>query len=221
MRQFLYLVIFIGGVFALLNPAPASAAATCANIRCASGSCIDTPSGPTCQPHRLTCASTLCIQGTICTETSTGPVCKPQSQTPIQPAPPVYSGGSDGCYLVKDYSYGHAFNRRVCPPRRAVTPRNHYRPHYNMHRRNDYGHRYNNRYPRYGSPRHYTPPAPTPAPQPNPGNGMVCPQHYAPVCAQKAVQCVRAPCPAVKQTFGNSCMASAQGYSVLYNGTCR
>lgn len=34
-----------------------------------------------------------------------------------------------------------------------------------------------------------------------------CAEIYAPVCASVQVQCVKAPCYPVKQTFGNSCEA--------------
>jgi len=40
----------------------------------------------------------------------------------------------------------------------------------------------------------------------NEGN-MACIALYKPVCASVQVQCVRAPCPPIKQTFGNSCEA--------------
>jgi hypothetical protein len=35
----------------------------------------------------------------------------------------------------------------------------------------------------------------------------VCNQIYDPVCASINVQCLKAPCPTIKQTFGNACEA--------------
>lgn len=35
----------------------------------------------------------------------------------------------------------------------------------------------------------------------------MCTMEYAPVCAEVQVQCVKAPCFPVKQTFGNTCSA--------------
>lgn len=233
MRVLLYFLAGVGAVLTLSLAVPSVSASsiTCANVRCAGGTCVDTPTGPVCQPQRLTCANMLCPQGKVCKETSSGPVCQPKKYPPIEPpATPPYQGSSDGCKLVKHYSYGQAYYRRVCSPKPVVQP-GYYNHHYypRRPRRHPYGYGYNHHYPRYGYPRYYPPrrpytppaPTPTPAPNPDPGNGMVCTQQYAPVCAQKQVQCFRAPCPPVKQTFSNSCMASAQGYSVLYNGTCR
>lgn len=37
----------------------------------------------------------------------------------------------------------------------------------------------------------------------------ICTMEYAPVCGSVQVQCIKAPCNPVKQTFGNSCMAKA------------
>lgn len=37
--------------------------------------------------------------------------------------------------------------------------------------------------------------------------GDVCAEIYEPVCAEVQVQCFRAPCPPIKQTFSNSCEA--------------
>jgi len=63
-------------------------------------------------------------------------------------------------------------------------------------------------------------PEPMPTPNSRPKEPIACPMVYDPVCAQKIVQCVRAPCPPVRQTFSNSCVAKADGYTVLYQGTC-
>lgn len=48
----------------------------------------------------------------------------------------------------------------------------------------------------------------------------VCPAIYAPVCASHQVQCVKAPCYPVYQTYGNSCEAGAQDAAVIHQGEC-
>jgi len=65
-------------------------------------------------------------------------------------------------------------------------------------------------------------PWPTPNPRPTPPikESIACPMIYAPICGEKIVQCFRAPCPPLRQTFSNSCVASAEGYTVLYKGEC-
>ncbi len=211
--------------------APSAEAATCANVRCASGSCIDTPGGPVCQANRLTCASTLCVQGTTCVETARGPTCqantsppkmsppyghtnppsgpyvhpRPENRPYVRPQPRPYvrphvqprpSSSAQSCRLVRTSQYGQSFYRRICEPIRSYAPRRPYTP-----PKTYYGQR----------------PVPIPIPRPD----AVCPQIYAPVCAQKQVQCFRAPCPPVKQTFGNSCEAGNAGYTIIQNGTCR
>ncbi|MFW5704263.1 MAG: hypothetical protein ACOCXG_00325 [Nanoarchaeota archaeon] len=47
-----------------------------------------------------------------------------------------------------------------------------------------------------------------------------CTMEYAPVCASVQVQCVRAPCPPINQTFSNACMAKTKDATVLYKGEC-
>lgn len=37
----------------------------------------------------------------------------------------------------------------------------------------------------------------------------ICTMEYAPVCASVQVQCIKAPCPAIEQTFGNKCQMNA------------
>ena len=49
---------------------------------------------------------------------------------------------------------------------------------------------------------------------------IACTMEYAPVCALVQVQCIRAPCNPVEQTFGNKCMADAQDANILYEGEC-
>lgn len=48
----------------------------------------------------------------------------------------------------------------------------------------------------------------------------VCTMEYAPVCAEKQVQCIKAPCNPIKQTYSNKCMASWDTATFLYNGKC-
>jgi hypothetical protein len=50
--------------------------------------------------------------------------------------------------------------------------------------------------------------------------GTICTMQYAPVCAAKQVQCVRAPCYPVYQTYGNSCVANADGATIIHQGEC-
>jgi hypothetical protein len=46
----------------------------------------------------------------------------------------------------------------------------------------------------------------------------ICTMDYTPVCAEVQVQCIKAPCPAVTQTFGNAC--SAWDNKILFQGAC-
>lgn len=46
----------------------------------------------------------------------------------------------------------------------------------------------------------------------------MCTLQYAPVCAQVQVQCIRAPCPPIEQTFWNAC--SAWENPILYTWEC-
>ena len=46
----------------------------------------------------------------------------------------------------------------------------------------------------------------------------VCTMEYAPVCAEVQVQCIKAPCEPVTQTFSNRCMAGEN--KILYQGQC-
>lgn len=57
----------------------------------------------------------------------------------------------------------------------------------------------------------------------NPGEeeATVCTMEYAPVCASVAVQCIKAPCPAIEQTFGNKCMMNGNKLATfLHDGEC-
>lgn len=52
-------------------------------------------------------------------------------------------------------------------------------------------------------------------------NPVMCTMEYMPVCAEVAVQCVRAPCPPIKETFGNRCMMNANKLAkFLYTWEC-
>ncbi len=58
-----------------------------------------------------------------------------------------------------------------------------------------------------------------------PGNSgetpTACTMEYAPVCASVAVQCIKAPCPPVQQTFSNRCMMNANKLATyLHDGEC-
>ncbi len=229
-------IMILAGLIWVLAAPSASAAVTCANVRCASGTCIDTPSGPTCQP-RLTCANTLCAAGNKCIESAAGPRCVANSEGPyIHPRPPYIKPSppqTNRCRKVRETFHGHTYYRKVCDPVTQPSQPHHYTPprtypdYGRGHNRRHYGNRYGSGHvgsPYYPLGHGYNPrpqPRPVPLPHPRPNPDIMCPAVYNPVCAQKAVQCVRAPCPSVQQTFGNSCEASRAGYSVLYQGTCR
>lgn len=49
----------------------------------------------------------------------------------------------------------------------------------------------------------------------------ICTMEYAPVCASVQVQCIKAPCPAIEQTFGNTCQMNANSLAkFLYKWEC-
>lgn len=52
------------------------------------------------------------------------------------------------------------------------------------------------------------------------GSGVMCTMQYQPVCAAKQVQCIKAPCYPVYQTYGNSCTAGADNATVIHEGEC-
>lgn len=81
-------------------------------------------------------------------------------------------------------------------------------------------------------------PAPEPTPSddpepPNSGNDVVyckpeqrradaCITLYKPVCGNVNVQCIKEPCPPLKQTYGNSCEACSNELVDFYTeGECR
>lgn len=49
----------------------------------------------------------------------------------------------------------------------------------------------------------------------------VCTMDYNPVCGAKQVQCIKAPCDPVQQTYGNLCTLSADKATLLYTGECK
>jgi hypothetical protein len=48
------------------------------------------------------------------------------------------------------------------------------------------------------------------------GAEVACTMEYAPVCGEKQVQCVATPCDAVRETYSNSCMAGADGATIVF-----
>lgn len=57
--------------------------------------------------------------------------------------------------------------------------------------------------------------------QPSQRNAEACAQVYAPVCATVEIQCIRAPCNPIKETFGNSCEACRNSLVKSYTqGEC-
>lgn len=52
------------------------------------------------------------------------------------------------------------------------------------------------------------------------GEMTMCTADYNPVCAEKQVQCVTAPCNPVRQTYSNACMAAADQATVIFEGDC-
>ena len=49
---------------------------------------------------------------------------------------------------------------------------------------------------------------------------IACTMEYAPVCGSIQVQCIMAPCNPIRQTFSNSCMASASDATNITTGEC-
>lgn len=52
------------------------------------------------------------------------------------------------------------------------------------------------------------------------GEPTVCPALYAPVCASHQVECIKAPCYPVYQTYSNQCEADGANATVLHGGAC-
>lgn len=211
-----------GAVCQMNTPAPAI---TCANVRCA-GTCTDTTAGPVCGPRpdptpTLSCANVLCQSG-ICVETRSGPQCVSDGVLPPKSHPPKW-------YPNKKWKKRrHKHKGRVCYE-------SHWQPWGANHNGSDHtghghdghnnnGHHHNGEAHPHPHPHPYPPkplpPKPMPT-KPTPGDsGMMCPMVYQPVCAEKIVQCVKAPCPPLRKTFGNSCEAQRDGYTVMRKGQC-
>ena len=50
---------------------------------------------------------------------------------------------------------------------------------------------------------------------------QICTTQYEPVCAQKTIYCIQAPCPQPElETFSNSCVAKSQGANIVHMGEC-
>jgi hypothetical protein len=55
----------------------------------------------------------------------------------------------------------------------------------------------------------------------NNDNQVYCKDVYAPVCVEIQVQCIKAPCPVIKETYSNSCEAERNKLGeILYKGKC-
>jgi len=50
---------------------------------------------------------------------------------------------------------------------------------------------------------------------------VACTMDYNPVCGQKKVQCIKAPCDPIKKTYSNKCMLNADKAEYLYGGECK
>ena len=48
-----------------------------------------------------------------------------------------------------------------------------------------------------------------------------CTKEYRPVCGEVTVYCIKAPCPPLKQTFGNRCMAQEAKAQNITEGECK
>lgn len=49
----------------------------------------------------------------------------------------------------------------------------------------------------------------------------ICTMEYAPVCAKVSIQCIKAPCEPIKETFGNKCQMNANKLATfLHDGEC-
>jgi hypothetical protein len=48
-----------------------------------------------------------------------------------------------------------------------------------------------------------------------------CTEEYMPVCGETEVQCIMAPCPPLKQTYGNRCEAERVGAKNIVTGECQ
>ena len=48
----------------------------------------------------------------------------------------------------------------------------------------------------------------------------MCTMEYDPVCGEVQVQCIKEPCPPIRQTYGNSCMAGIEKAKIISKGEC-
>ena len=56
----------------------------------------------------------------------------------------------------------------------------------------------------------------------NERNGnSVCTNEYRPICGEVRIQCIRAPCDPIQQTFPNKCLLEKSKAIFLYNGECK
>lgn len=215
-------MVYICAAFTLTLIWMSSASATkpsysCANVRCGYGnSCVETPSGPTCQAQTLSCANMLCAQGSICKEFASGPQCVAQSSPPGYYIPNPPRPYNPSYYQDQSCAYGGYYNygRLICNP--APTWRQPYQDGWRQY---------------VPPPGYYAPPTYRPRPirprpgvpeviEPAPPNAPICPMIYAPVCAEKPVVCIKAPCYPIRKTFSNSCVAKSENYTILYKGVC-
>ncbi len=54
-----------------------------------------------------------------------------------------------------------------------------------------------------------------------PGDEKPCTKEYMPVCGEVQVQCIKAPCPPLKTTYPNRCMAENAGAQDIQEGSCQ
>jgi len=52
-------------------------------------------------------------------------------------------------------------------------------------------------------------------------NPEFCTEEYKPVCGEVDVQCIQAPCPPIRQTFGNECVAKQNNAKNISQGECK
>ncbi len=52
-------------------------------------------------------------------------------------------------------------------------------------------------------------------------NPLACTMEYAPVCWEKQVQCIKAPCNPIQKTYSNKCILNAEKAVYLYSWECK
>jgi hypothetical protein len=57
-------------------------------------------------------------------------------------------------------------------------------------------------------------------PPKNEDDQTMCYDLYKPVCAEKTVYCIKAPCPPIRQTYSNDCYAKRDGATNVQEGAC-